>query len=143
MFYFLLCFFYSFQILDMKHELILKHGSNFKCLHKLYSCNHSHHCETKQKNDNFICCPHPNEQFKKKKKTSPQILKGNFLLKRDWLLAPGHGAPNPVPAGLRAQRPADPVPAGLTAQRSAAASLTSVCRRAGASELSLILRTLS
>ena len=81
--------------------------------------------------------------LKKKKKTSPQILKGNFLLKRDWLLAPGHGAPNPVPAGLRAQRPADPVPAGLTAQRSAAASLTSVCRRAGASELSLILRTLS
>lgn len=67
MFYSLLYFFYSSQILDTKHESILKHGSNFKCLYKLYSCNHSHHCEGKQQNDNFIHCPHPNEQSLKKK----------------------------------------------------------------------------
>lgn len=35
MFYFSY-FFYSFQILDIKHESISKHGNNFKCLYKLY-----------------------------------------------------------------------------------------------------------
>lgn len=112
LFYSLLYFFYSSQILDTKHESILKHGSNFKCLYKLYSCNHSHHCEGKQQNDNFIHCPHPNEQSLKKK-TSPQILRGSFLWKRAWLLAPGHGAPDRIPTGLRAE---DAGPAHLRLQ---------------------------
>lgn len=74
MFYFLLYFFYSFQILNIKHESISKHGNNFRNLYKLYYNKLyynlyiilNHHCEGKQKNDNFIRCLPPNEQSLKK-----------------------------------------------------------------------------
>lgn len=52
-----------------------------------------------------------------KKKRSPQILKGNFLLKRDWCWAPGHGAPDRPLQGRehRGRRPGSPPSAGVPA----------------------------